>query len=105
MTDAECAPGCDYPVSWYHGRACQQKQKKEKKKMTRKIRVTTTNVYEYIPDFNTDLYATEGITTLEDALEIDKRDLKEGDISIDELADLPISVTDVWEIVDVDDEG
>ena len=27
FTTFECAPGCDYPVTWYHGKACQKKRK------------------------------------------------------------------------------
>lgn len=72
--------------------------------MTRMIRLTRTEVYQYEPDFNSDFYASEGIKTIEDALKADKADLDKGEISLLELADEPTSIKDIWEIVDVDEQ-
>jgi hypothetical protein len=71
----------------------------------RKIRLTRTEVWEYVPDLSSDMYALEGITCIEDAMTIDIKDIENNNVSIDELADNYVSRTDNWEIINVNDEG
>jgi len=68
--------------------------------MAKAIRVTVTSVYEYMPNLEENEYLDKGITTIAEALELDRRDCAAGKISADELSfNLP-KTTAVWEIVE-----
>jgi len=70
----------------------------------RKIRLTRTEVWEYVPNLSSDMYSTSNIHSLEEALEIDKCDVENGDVELYELADTYVSRIDNWEIVEADEE-
>lgn len=68
--------------------------------MPKKIRVTETRVIEYIPQIGEDynVYDEANITTIEEALELDKQEYKDDRFELLELGDPKVSVK--WEIVD-----
>ena len=68
--------------------------------MPKKIRLTRTEVWEYVPEFDSDFYMSEKITTIEDAMKADQKDIEKSEISVLELADEPVSTNYKWEIID-----
>lgn len=68
--------------------------------MAKTIRVTVTQVYTYTPDLDSAAYAEEGITTLEEAFALDRRDWESNKISMTELAYDGPRETALWEIVE-----
>lgn len=68
--------------------------------MGKVIRVTVTTVYEYTPDLNEAEYAGNGVTTIEQALELDKRDYDRQKVQMEDLSyNLPTTAS-LWEIVE-----
>lgn len=64
------------------------------------IRLTRVEVWEYMPDLDSDFYLSENIKTIEDAMVADESDIEKGRLSILELVDEPKSIHDTWEIVE-----
>lgn len=65
----------------------------------KKIRVTKTIVVEYAPNLNDSwsTYRDAGVTTIEEALEHDKKDFDRQEFELVELGDEVVTVT--WEII------
>lgn len=71
----------------------------------KKIRLQRIETAFYVPDFDEDFYKKHGITTIEQAKEIDLTSLRDGSASMDEIAsDEWPEVTYTAEIVEVSDD-
>lgn len=70
--------------------------------MVRKIIVIEVIEHVYTPGLNDpqNVYAENDITTIEDALEFDKKDVDSGAAQLHELADESKSVSRSWRIID-----
>lgn len=71
--------------------------------MVKKLKVTATFVGYYQPDLKNDYYTENEVTSLDEAIQIDFKDLKEGNITIYDLCsdDLRSSTYKI-EVVDED---
>lgn len=66
------------------------------------IRITVVKVFTYEPNLDDEtFYVENGITTIEDAMEIDKQDVASGNITYEELAPHDRGVTMLkWEVIE-----
>lgn len=69
--------------------------------MTKMIRLVRTEVYEYEPNLSDGAYMECDIKTIEDALELDKKDLEAGKVHPSDLVIEDPTATHEWSIVDV----
>ena len=68
--------------------------------MAQAIRVVVTRTYTYVPDLTELDYKVNGINSLADALEYDRQDYVDGEVSLEELVvNSPIE-TAVWSVID-----
>lgn len=68
--------------------------------MGRAIRVTVTSVYQYIPNLDDLEYQAQLVTSIEDAMALDQREIQAGLFSVEEFIEEPPKVTALWEIVE-----
>lgn len=68
--------------------------------MSQAIRVTVTSVYEYTPNLEDNEYLEKQVSSVEDALELDRTDYGRKFLTLDELCYNEPKVTTVWEIVE-----
>lgn len=65
------------------------------------IRVTEVKVAHYVPDYTETFYKDLAEKTLEAALEADKKDYDDKEITLDDL-DTKVTIDTKWEIVEVE---
>lgn len=65
-----------------------------------KIRITRTEVLEYIPDLSAESYVTTGCKDIEEAMDLDRAEFENGEIDLIELGAESMSDESVWEIVE-----
>jgi hypothetical protein len=65
----------------------------------KKIRVKVTKVFEYTPDLNEDFYLSEGIKSIEAAMEVDMRDCRDNKMDLEDLDEQPYTSYH-WEVID-----
>lgn len=53
--------------------------------LTLKIKVIEQRIVVYIPDLTSEVYQSKNITTINDAMELDRADVEKGEIDISEL--------------------
>jgi hypothetical protein len=64
------------------------------------IQVTKTEVWRYEPDYDSEFYTENNVDNIKACMDIDKRDVESGAITIDEIGDDPPTVTYEWRIID-----
>lgn len=67
--------------------------------MLKKIQVVVTTTYEYEPDLHGEYYGEHEAYNLYSAMELDKKDVEKGEITLDELAGDPSIVDRKWTMV------
>jgi hypothetical protein len=65
-----------------------------------RIRVVETRTWTYEPNLDSDYYLQEHVESIEEALDLDKQELIDKKVSLEELADEPDTVVHTWSIDD-----
>lgn len=63
------------------------------------IKVVETRTWIYEPELEADFYNEHGIKTIEEAMDIDSKEVENKKVALDELGDEPESVSYAWSIV------
>jgi len=64
------------------------------------IKVVSTSVYRYEPDWADEVYQANNVNTLADAIALDSKAVNAGEVGLDELSPNFPDVTYEWSIID-----